>query len=69
MFLANVIISSFFSNPIHLDSFVSDMNNGAILRTPLLQHGQTIATLPHGIHRVTGGYVSVGFLPKGHVTN
>lgn len=68
MLLASVIFSSFFSNPLLLDSFVSDMNNGVIPRTPLLQHGQNIATLPHGLHRVTGGYVSVGFLPKGHVT-
>lgn len=66
--LAYVIIHSFFSNPLRLESFTNDMNNGVIPRTPLLQHGQTIPTLPHGLHRVTGGYVSVGFLPRGHVT-
>lgn len=68
VFLANVIFFLFFSKPLLLEPFVSDMNNGVIPRTPLLQQGQTIATLPHGSHRVTGGYVSVGFLPKGHVT-
>lgn len=68
IFLAYNNFSSFFLNPLRLDSFVSYMNNGVIPRTPLLQHGQTIATLPHGLHRVTGGYVSVGLLPTGNVT-
>ena len=44
------------------------LENGTINRTPLLQPGQTIKTLPHGRHNVTGGWIEIGFLGKGHVT-
>ena len=43
------------------------MDSGAIARTPLLQPGQSLATLQPGLYRVTGGHVNVGFLPKGTV--
>lgn len=58
----------FFSEPLYAESFVSEMDRGAIAITPLLQAGQTIATLPSGLYKVTGGYVNVGVLPKGNVT-
>lgn len=53
---------------VYAESFVEDMDNGVIPRTPLLQPGQTINTLTHGLYPVTGGYVNIGFLGKGHVT-
>lgn len=47
---------------------ISDLRNGIIARTPLLQNGQTLANLPHGWHRVTGGLIHVGYLGNGSVT-
>lgn len=43
------------------------MDSGAIARTPLLQPGQTLASLQLGLYRVTGGYVNVGYLSQGTV--
>ena len=54
-------------NPALCDHF-DDLSNGMINRTPLLQPGQTIRTLPHGIYPVTGGQVHIGHLGGGHVT-
>jgi len=69
MFIIYFIIYTIFFAPIvYADSFVNDMNNGVIARTPLLQPGQTILTLTHGLYPVTGGYVNIGFLGNGHVT-
>lgn len=34
----------------------------------MLQHGQTLKTLPHGVYNVTGGVVQIGNLGGGHVT-
>lgn len=62
------IIHVKFSPVIYADSFVQDMDNGHIVRTPLLQPGQTIETLTHGLYPVTGGHVNIGFLGKGNVT-
>lgn len=62
------IIEAIYSPPVYTDSFVQDMDNGVIARTPLLQPGETIETLTHGTYRVTGGYVNIGFLGKGIVT-
>lgn len=47
---------------------VDDLLNGTIPRTPLLQQGETIKDLPHGVYRVTGGVVHIGNLGNGHVT-
>jgi len=63
-----IIIIVVYSPPVYADSFVQDMDNGVIARTPLLQPGQTIETLPHGSYQVTGGIVNIGFLGKGNVT-
>jgi hypothetical protein len=49
-------------------SFVKDMNNGVIERLPLLQPGQTINSLEHGIHFVTGGHIEIGHSVSGNVT-
>lgn len=45
-----------------------DLQNGTIPRTPLLQQGQTIKTLPHGTYNVTDGLVQIGYLGNGTVT-
>ena len=50
--------------PTHVDLLL----NGMIPRTPLLQPGQTIYTLPHGAYNVTGGVVYKGNLGDGRVT-
>ena len=47
---------------------VDDLRNGTIPITPLLQPGQTIRTLPHGAHNVTGGMVQISNLGGGNVT-
>lgn len=47
---------------------VGDLRNGTIPRTPLLQPGQTIRSLPHGVYNVTGGMVQIGNLAGGNVT-
>lgn len=40
-----------------------------VTRTVLIQQpGQTVKTLAHGPHPVTGGEVHVGFMGSGHVT-
>jgi len=65
--LFSLVVICLFSEPLHAESFTSEMDRGAIARTPLLQPGQTLTTLPPGLYRVTGGYVNVGFLPKGNV--
>lgn len=62
------IILVIFSQDAYAESFVQDMDNGVIDRTPLLQPGQTIGNLPHGLYQVTGGYVNIGYLGKGKVT-
>ena len=61
------VLMCHFSEPLYAESFTDQMDRGAIARTPLLQPGQTLATLPPGLYRVTGGHVNVGFLPKGSV--
>jgi len=62
MYLDGVI-----SGPLLCDH-VDDLKNGTIARTPLLQVGQTIKTLPHGTYNVTGGAVEIGYLGNGNVT-
>lgn len=54
--------------PVLLCDHFDDLSNGTINRTPLLQPGQTIRTLPHGSYPVTGGQVHIGHLGNGHVT-
>ena len=60
-------ISYYFSSPLYCDH-VGDLQNNVIPRTPLLQPGQTISTLPHGTYNVTGGLVQIGNLGSGNVT-
>ena len=60
-------ISAVVSEPLLCDH-VGDLRNGTIARTPLLQPGQTIKTLPHGTYNVTGGLVEIGNLANGNVT-
>ena len=60
-------ISFYFSSPLLCDH-VGDLQNGVIPRTPLLQPGQTLRTLPHGTYNVTGGIVQIGNLGSGNVT-
>lgn len=67
LFIFVLVVMCLFSKPLHCDSFVSDMDNGTIARTPLLQAGQTLATLQPNLYKVTGGYVNVGYLPRGNV--
>lgn len=54
------------------DSFLSehldDLQNGTIHRTPLLQAGQTIITLPHGVNNLTVKSMEIGNLGNGTVT-
>ena len=61
-----IIYLKFFDQPALLEAkegtFVHDMDNGIIPRTPLLQPGQTVKTLTHGIYPVTGGYINIGYL-------
>jgi hypothetical protein len=66
-FIFFLVIACLFSKPLLCESFVSEMENGTIARTHLLQPGQTLATLQPNTYRVTGGYVSVGYLPRGSV--
>lgn len=52
-------------------TFVEEMANGIINRTPLLHKrnpGQTIQDLAHGTYTVIGGHVSIGYLGNGNVT-
>ena len=65
--LTYLALTYFYLKPIHCESFVSEMDRGVIPRTPLLQPGQTLANLQPGTYRVTGGYITVGFLPRGNV--
>ena len=58
----------FFDPHIVYAETVDDLNNGTIARTPLLEQGQTIRTLPHGVYPVTGGHVHIGYLGNGKVT-
>lgn len=58
----------FFSDVLLCDSFTDDMNKGRIARTPLLQAGQTVATLAHNTHPVTGGHITVGRAHTGTTT-
>jgi len=47
---------------------IDDLQNGTIARTRLLQPGQTIKTLPHGVYPITGGLIHIGYLGGGSVT-
>ncbi len=49
-------------------SHVEKLQTGIIPRTPLLQPGQTIRNLAHGIYNVTVGTVTISYLGDGHVT-
>jgi len=61
------IDGTYISGPLLCDH-VGDLQNGTIARTPLLQQGQTIKTLAHGTHNVTGGFVQIGNLGSGNIT-
>lgn len=63
-----ITISCMFSQPVYAESLTDLLENGTINRIPLVQAGQTFHSLPHGLYQVTGGYVNIGFLGKGHVT-
>jgi hypothetical protein len=58
----------FFQQAAYAETHTDLLENGTINRIPLVQPGQTIRNLPHGLYQVTGGYVNIGFLGKGHVT-
>lgn len=45
-------------------SFVEDMNNNVIPRTPLLQLNQIFRDLNPGVYQVTDGRIHVGYLGK-----
>jgi len=47
---------------------LDDLKDGTIQRIPLLQHGQTIKTMPHGLYPVTGGGLQIGNVGNGKVT-
>lgn len=47
---------------------VQQLDNATIPRTPLLQAGQTISNLAHGVYNITGGQIRVGVLGSGKVT-
>ena len=67
IFFIVCFISCYSSSPVYCDH-VGDLQSGVIPRTPLLQPGQTIRTLPHGTYNVTGGSVQIGNLGSGNVT-
>lgn len=67
LFIFLLVLNSIFAEPLHAESFVSEMDRGILARTPLSQPGQTIADFKPGLHRVTGGFVNVGCLPDGYV--
>lgn len=60
-------INAVISGPLLCDH-ISDLRNGTIVRTPLLQPGQTIRTLAHGTYNVTGGLVQIDNLGDGKIT-
>ena len=62
-----IYITANISGPLLCDH-VDDLREGRIPRTPLLQAGQTIKTLAHGIYNVTSGAVQIGNLGNGIVT-
>lgn len=62
------IIYIYFTATVAYAECVDDLQDGTIPRTPLLQQGQSIKTLPHGIYNVTGGTVQIGYLGNGSVT-
>ena len=47
---------------------LTDMINVTITSVLLLQIGETISSLPHGIYHVSGGDVIIGHLPSGNLT-
>ena len=49
-------------------NLVSDLNSGAVPRTPLLGLGETIETKPHGLYPVTGGFIRIGCINRNRVT-
>ena len=65
--LIYLVVVWHYTEVVYAESFTSEMDRGAIARTPLLQPGQNFADLEPGLHRVTGGYVNVGFLSQGTV--
>ncbi len=63
-----VILISTTSTTAYAESLTNELENGTIQRTPLLQHGQSIKTLPHGLYPVTGGSLQIGYVGNGGVT-